>query len=208
MDPSQVVLVDLFAPRSVFSTYELDAPTVPVSLDFAEYSKILSRASSEDRIIMALHDVSLSVIIERKSGTFRREFYLPLIDISESSADVETPATRSTVTIRAKLLKDALRDSGLFSTSAVFIARDDVFMIEARSQQGTTRVVAKPGDDVIIDSDLESISRYSLPYVQNIIKAADPDGFITLSFGNDTPARIEYRVSNIKLTFFLAHMIL
>ena len=208
MDPSQVVLVELFAPKDVFSKYELGAPSVPVALDFSEYTKILSRAGGDDRVRMSLEDVSLSVIIERVNGSFRREFYLPLMDISDRDADIPLPEASTTVTIRAKLLKDALRDSGLFATSAVFVARPDVFMIEAKSQQGITRVVARPGDDVKISSELESISRYSLPYVQNIVKAADPDSFITISFGNDTPARIEYHVSGIKLTFFLAHMIL
>ncbi len=208
MDPSQVVLVELFAPKDVFSKYELGAPNVPVPLDFSEYTKILSRAGSDDRVRMKLEDVSLSVVIERVNGSFRREFYLPLRDVSDQATEVSIPNATSTVMIRARLLKDALRDSGLFATSAVFVARPDVFMVEAKSQQGITRVVAHPGDDVKISSDFESISRYSLPYVQNIVKAADSDTFITLAFGNDTPAKITYDVSGIRLTFFLAHMIL
>jgi len=38
MDPSQVVLVELFAPKEVFSKYELGAPSVPIPLDFSEYT--------------------------------------------------------------------------------------------------------------------------------------------------------------------------
>jgi proliferating cell nuclear antigen len=207
IDPSQVVLVDLFAPKSLFSKYSVEG-SIPVPLDFSEYTKILSRVGAEDRLRMRLEDVNLAILVERAGGEFRREFYLPLIDVQEREADIPTVPNANTVSIRARLLKDALRDSGIFATSAVFVARPDLFMIEAKSQQGVTRMVARPGDDVKITGESESISRYSLPFVQNIVKAADADSFITISFGSDTPVRIEYSVSGIKLKFFLAHMVI
>lgn len=208
IDPSQVVLVDFFAPKSLFSEYQLADSSIRVPLDLNEYTKILSRVSGEDRLFMALEDVNLSVVLERADGTLRREFYVPLMDVPDREAEITPVEGAVTVKVLARIMKDALKDAGLFSSSAVLVARGDILMVEAKGQSGVTRTVARSGDAVSIEGGPEAVSRYSLPFLQNIIRPVDPDSFIELSFGNDTPLKISYRIGNVSLTFFLAHMIL
>ncbi|HID08772.1 TPA: hypothetical protein EYP13_00930 [Candidatus Micrarchaeota archaeon] len=208
IDPSQVVLVDFFAPRSAFTEYELTDSSIRVPLDLNEYTKIISRVSSDDRILMVLEDVNLSVVLERSDGTLRREFYLPLMDVPDREAEITPVEGAVTVRVLARVVKDALKDAGLFSSSAVLVAREDIFMVEAKGQAGVTRTVARRGPAVSIEGGPEAVSRYSLPFLHNIVRPADPDSFVELSFGNDTPLRISYRIGDVRLTFFLAHMIL
>jgi len=208
IDPSQVVLVDFFAPRSIFTKYKLSSPPIRVPLDLSEYTKILARVSGEDRLSMALEDVNLSVILERPDGSLRREFYVPLMDVPDREAEITPVEGAVTVKILGRIMKDALKDAGIFSSSAVLVAREDIFMVEAKGQSGVTRTVARKGDAVKIEGGPEAVSRYSLSFLQNIIRPADPDSFVTLSFGNDTPLSISYKIGDISLRFYLAHMIL
>ncbi|MDN5358313.1 MAG: proliferating cell nuclear antigen [Candidatus Diapherotrites archaeon] len=208
IDPSQVVMVDFFAPRSVFREYNLVESPIRVPIDLSEYTKILSRASSEDRLVMALEDVNLYVLLELPNGTLRREFYIPLMDVPDREAEIAPVEGVVTVRVLGRIIKDALKDAGIFSSSAVLVARDDVFMVEAKGQTGVTRTVAREGDGVSIEGGPEAVSRYSLSFLQNIVRAADPDGFVTMVFGNDTPLKISYEIGGIRLTFFLAQMIL
>ncbi len=208
IDPSQVVFVDFFAPRSIFSRYELASSPIRVPLDLNEYAKILARVSGGERLSMVLEDVNLSVVLERPDGSLRREFYVPLMDIPDHDVEMSPVEGAVTVQILGKIMKDALKDAGIFSSSAVIVARDDIFMVEAKGQAGVTRTVARKGDAVRIEGGPEAVSRYSLSFLQNIIRPADPDSFVTLSFGNDTPLSISYKIGDISLRFYLAHMIL
>ncbi len=208
IDPSQVVLVDMSAPRNVFSTYELADSSIRAPLDLSEYSKILARVSGEDRMLTLLEDVNLSIVLERPDGSLRREFYVPLVDIPDKEAEISPIEGSVTIRLPARILKDALKDAGIFSSSAVLVARDDIFMVEAKGQAGVTRTVVRKGDLVSIEGGPEAVSRYSLPFFQNIVRPADPDSTVTLSFGNDTPLRVTYTVGGISLGFYLAHMVL
>ena len=208
IDPSQVVLVDFFAPRSTFTAYHLADTSIRVPLDLSEYTKIISRVSADDRLLMVLEDVNLSLVFERSDGALRREFHVPLMDIPDRETDISPVEEAVRVKIPARIMKDALKDAGLFSSAAVLVARDDFFMVEAKGQAGVTRSVARKGSAVTIEGSPEAVSMYSLPFLQNIIRPADPDSLIELSFGNDAPLKISYRIGDVSLTFYLAHMIL
>lgn len=208
IDPSQVVLVDFSAPRKIFADYSISDTSIRIPLDLSEYSKILSRASIDDHLSMVLEDVNLSIVLERSDGSLRREFSVPLMDVPDRGVDMVPFDGAVTVKILVRMLKDALKDAGLFSSTAVLVARDDVFMVEARGDGGNTRTVARRGETVTIEGASEAVSMYSLSFLQNIIKPADPDGFVELSFGSDTPLRVAYSVGDVKLTFYLAQMIL
>ncbi|HIQ10055.1 MAG TPA: hypothetical protein EYH23_00865 [Euryarchaeota archaeon] len=208
IDPSQVVLVDFFAPKNVFTEYETADASIRVPLDLGEYTKILSRASTDDRLLMVLEDVNLFVALERSDGSLRREFYIPLMDVPDRGADISPTGGTVTVRLLARIFKDALKDAVLFSSAAVLVARGDVFMVEAKGQGGTARTVARRGENVSIEGGPEAVSMYSLPFLQNIVRPADPDSFVELSFGSDTPLKVSYAVGGVNLTFYLAHMIL
>ena len=204
MDPSQIVYMEMNAPRSVFSTYRVSAPDIPVPLDLSEYTKILSRVSQGDRLRMALRDVDLHVRIEGAGGRVVREFRLSLLDVKETPVNVSVPEGSVEVKLPARSLKDALKDAALFSNSVLLRYDGEVFVVEAKGSSGFSRTVIRAG----FEKGEERASRYSLPFLQNILRHAEPESEVIVRFSSDAPLYISYSLSGIRLSFFLAHMIL
>lgn|GEM_PF-524018 len=208
IDPSQVVLVEMHAPESMFSSYEVKTPPIRVPLNLGDYSRILARAGAEDVLSMELDDVVLKTVLERQDGTLRREFVLSLVDVPDNDTEISRPADVAHVTLAAKVMKEALRDASLFSSSVLLVARNDALLIEARAQSNFTRTIVRPGPNLNVSTTAEAASRYSLPILQNIVRYAESDEFLDLKFGTDTPLEVNYKLGPIRMRFYLAHMIL
>ena len=103
IDPSQIVLVDYFVGKKVFDTYKVEPNFV--GIDLAEFSKLMQRVRSRDKLLMDISDVEMKIRLE---SNLKRSFKLPLIDISEE--DVKVPDIRydTSVEISASALRELL----------------------------------------------------------------------------------------------------
>jgi hypothetical protein len=81
-------------------------------------------------------------------------------------------------------------------------------LIEARGSAGTLHSVAKQAKSISIKASKEVVSKYSLNFLQNIVKDAEPEQKILLQLRNDAPMRVSYKIGPAQIEFFLAHMIL
>ncbi len=208
IDPSQIVYVEFFAPKQFFSRYELASPEVRAPISLTELSKILSRIGQADRILLELEDVELHIHVESGGGRVRKEFRLGLIDVEEQEFHMDLPQNPAKVELPAGVLRDALKDAALFSNSVILRASPDTFVVEAKGSGGFTRTIIRPGPAVSVETSGDKASRYSLPFLANILKEADSDTPVSLQFSTDSPILIRYSLQGIKLSFFLAHMIL
>ena len=208
IDPSQIVYVEFFAPRQFFSRYTLASPEVRVPISLTELSKILSRLGQADRILLELEDVELHVYVESGGGRIRKEFRLGLIDVSEQEFNMDLPQDLARVELPAGVLRDALKDAALFSNSVILRASPGTFVVEAKGSGGSTRTIVRSSPSVSIETAGDKASRYSLPFLTNILKEADADTQVSLQFSTDSPILIKYSIQGIRLSFFLAHMIL
>ena len=208
IDPSQIVYIEFFAPKQFFSRYVLASPEVRVPVSLTELSKILSRLGQSDRILLELEDVELHVYVESGGGRIRKEFRLGLIDVSEQEFSAELPENPARVELPAGVLRDALKDASLFSNSVILRASPGTFVVEAKGSGGSTRTIIRSGPNVSIETAGDRVSRYSLPFLTNILKEADADTPVHLQFSTDSPVLINYSIQGIRLSFFLAHMIL
>ena len=81
-------------------------------------------------------------------------------------------------------------------------------LIEARGSAGTLHTVAKQSKGVAIKVKSEVVSKYSLNFLQNIVKDAEPEQKILLELKSDAPMRVSYKLGPAEIEFYLAHMIL
>jgi len=81
-------------------------------------------------------------------------------------------------------------------------------LIEARGSSGTLSTVAKQAKGISIKAKSEVVSKYSLSFLQNIVKDAEPDQKILLQLKSDSPMRVSYKLGQANIEFYLAHMIL
>jgi len=84
IDPSQVVLVDYFVDRKFFDKYIVEPNFVGV--DLVEFNKIMQRSLPHDRLFLDVSDAEMKIRFE---SDMKRNFRLPLIDVSEE--EIKTP---------------------------------------------------------------------------------------------------------------------
>ncbi len=203
IDPSQIVLVDYSIAKSSFDKFLIE-PTY-IGVDLVELNKIMSRILPNDKMVLDLTENEMSIHF---SGELSRNFKLPLIDVSEQEINVPSTKFDAVIEINAKMFKEALKDASLFGSSVILRAKSNQFMIEARGSSGTLKTVAKEAKKVIVKTNSEVVSKYSLNFLANIVKEADSDSKIKLELKGDAPMKVSYSIGGSRIEFHLAHMIL
>jgi len=203
IDPSQIVLVHYVAPAAIFDDFEVEPSFVGIDLE--EFNKVMKRALHNDTLEMDLDDSHLLVKLR---GNLERSFRLSLIDITDDEAEIPQQEYDAVIEVNARTLQEALKDAALFGSSIVFKVEKGKLLIEARGSQGTLRTEAKQSDLIKIKASKDVTSKYSLNFLENIVKEADPDSTISLELKNEAPMRISYPIEDTKIQFYLAHMIL
>ncbi|MDO8628012.1 MAG: hypothetical protein Q7K42_06095, partial [Candidatus Diapherotrites archaeon] len=112
------------------------------------------------------------------------------------------------IEVTAKLFKEALKDASLFSGGIVLRVENGKLFIEARGSKGALKTVAKSAKSISVNSKEEIVSKYSLSYLMNIVKEADPEKKILIELKTDAPMKVSYKIGNAEITYYLAHMIL
>ncbi len=200
---SQIVLVVIEMDNKVFEQYSIEPSFVVV--DMLELSKMLSRALPNDKLILDISDSEMGI---RLDGIISRSFFLPLIDVSDDEVNIPKTGFDASVEITARIFKESLKDASLFGSSVVLRVKDNQLFIEARGTSGTLKSVAKQTKQVVVEAKSEVVSKYSLNFLQNIVREADPNKKIRLELKSDAPMRISYKIGVSPIEFHLAHMIL
>ncbi len=203
IDPSQIVLVNFRMPKASFEKFDLEPSFI--GLDLVELNKIMQRSLPEDRLSLDLNDSEMRLLF---FGELERSFNLPLIDVSEDEVTIPSAEFEAEITIKARILKEALKDASLFGSSVVLRVKEGSLSIEARGSQGTMKTLAKQTKNVEVRSNKEVVSKYSLNFFSNLLKEADPDSKVKLQLKTDAPMKVSYRLGNSEIEFHLAHMIL
>lgn len=202
MDPSQIVLVEYEMPKSAFDKFDIESNYAGV--DLVELARIMSRALPEDKMLMDLND---SEMLIKFDGTLERSFKLPLLDISDDEIKTPKHTPEATVEIESRIMKEALKDASLFGSSVVLKVKGKQFFVEARGSGGVLNTVSK-NSGVKVTSSKEIVSKYSLNFLQNIVKEAEVGEKITMELKTDAPMKVSYKIGKSDIKFYLAHMIL
>jgi len=202
-DPSQVILVDLFVPRKFFQKFEVEPSFVGINL--AELNRILQRSQTNDVLKMDLTD---SELVLHFHGELNRSFHLSLIDVAKDEPSIPNPKFDAVVQVSARVLKESLKDAALFGNSVVLKASGNALTVESRGNQGTLQSIASQTSVVSVKATAETVGKFNLTFLQNVVREADSDKKITLELKTDAPMKISYLIGDIPMQFYLAHMIL
>ncbi len=199
-DPAEVSLVDFFMPSKSFDKFDVE-PTF-TGIDLRELNKITSRILPGDRLYIELTDSEMVITLD---GDTLRKFSLSLIDLAFDEPPTPSINFTTIVTIKARDLKEMLKDASLFGNSVLLRTRGDKFIVEARSSYGSTKSQAKK---VKIEGGKDVVSKYSLSFLTNMIKHADPDKDVVIKLKTDETTLLSYDIGNAKIKFYLAAMII
>lgn len=201
VDPSQIVLVDYAIDKKAFASYEIEPCYVGISV--AELSKILGRSMPNDRMLLDVTDNDITIKLE---GEFSRSFKLPLIDVPDTEIDTPKASFDAKVEIGGKIIKECVKDAGLFDTAVIVKVKNGSFMMEAKGAAGMMNTAAKKGRHIEIKSNSEAVAKYSLSFLSNIVKEVGNDDKVSFEFKTDSPMHISYNIGSSNIQFYLAPM--
>ncbi len=193
MDPSHVMLVDFYIPKSAFEEFAIEKETV-LFIHLENVSKILRRASRSDKLMIESDGTKLSIGLISKGGVIRT-FSMPLI----SSTYEEVPELSLEFNTFAKTLGPAV-SSALSILEDVgdvikFKVHKEGISLTGSSELGEIEFIFNTTTGTLIDfqppQDVEEFSNsYSSEYITFITPIAKIAETVTFRLGPELPCEI------------------
>ncbi|MEK6848684.1 MAG: DNA polymerase sliding clamp [Nanoarchaeota archaeon] len=196
LDPANVAMVSLFIPSAVFSQFQASGEIIGVSLD--SLKSILRRAGSASALSMKSEDNTLMIEIADK---IRRTFTLALIDIDTEDKALPKLEFSANVAMPCTDFIDSIEDCSIVADSCSFALADSKFIIEAKGLNSARSEFST--DEASIKGE-PAKSRYSIEYLQKMLKASKLSENIQVSFGNSYPLKLEFINPQANVIFILA----
>ncbi len=203
MDPASVSMVIFKLLPSAFLDYECEKDDL-MTLNITNFVSVLKRARTNDRIAFELTENKLKI---RMVGDFKREFSLPLIDTPPQSQKVPDLDFNSKIELFANVLQDGIKDASMVSDCIMFETNQEKFTIKSFGETSETKLVLEKSSPSMVSMEVsgDSSSKYSIDYLEKILKAAKSSDKINLNFSTDYPVKIECnKLDKYQLNFILA----
>lgn len=203
MDPSHVILLDLWFPVEAFEVFEVDEK-VDIGVSLEDVAKILRRARKEDKLELGVEGNKFTLTLV---GRGRRKFSVPLLDIT--AEEIPEPSLEFKVSARlmSDVYRDAIKDLELIGDVIKFEAREGELKISSSSELGEAEIVlsTETGSLAEIEVEGEHSAAYSLEYFSELSGAARVADAVVIKFSSDMPALIEHELpQGAKFSFLIA----
>lgn len=203
MDPASVAMVDYLILPSAFLDYAAHE-TYHATININNLVEILKRSRANDQITFELTENKFKITMQ---GDFKRSFSIPLIDTPPSSQNVPELDFKTRVEIVAAALRDGIKDAQMVSDCVVFETKPESFAIKSFGDTSETNMLLtkESASLVALDSSTEEKAKYSLDYLDKIMKGSKIADRIILRYGTDYPMRIDCTaIDKLRLSFILA----
>lgn len=202
MDPSGISMIAFFIPSKAFSKYDVDKPTA-IGLNLDNLSKFLSSAREGEQLSMK--EAGNKLAIEFIGQHSRRRYKLPMIEAKKENDKEPKVVFESMIEVRSDALKEILKDANLLSSYIGFKTEKNAFSIAAKGDAGELEEDHDLADSIKkLQVDKPSFATFNLEYLERIISACPSGAYISLSLKSEEPVRIDYKVGDATLAYFLA----
>ena len=203
MDPSQIAMVDFFFPKAAFEKYEI-TPT-RIGINFEDLDKVMARARAGEKLTIKLDDSKARLVLTFK-GKATRRFVVPLLDIGGTTPKKPQIDFESRLKFNGNFLKEALKDTQLMASHVVLKTDPDAFIIESQGDKGEANIRAEKSSDEVFDFDVKKNARamFPLEYLNDLLKGTDSATNVELGLRTDAPLKVEYRIGEASITYYLA----
>lgn len=198
IDPANVAMVIFMLPAPAFSQLEVTEEELGINLE--SFKAVLRRASYQSALVMKTEDNFLKLEIHDR---IKREFTLTLIDLEKKDRPIPMLDFSSRVQLNSLDFTEAVEDCSIVADSCSFESNPEKFTISARGSLNSANLTYS-SDEAQIESPSPIKSKYSLEYLQKMVRAAKMTEKITLNFGNDYPLKLEFKTPLAELAFILA----
>lgn len=205
LNSNNVVMVIFRLLKGNFESYNIEEET-QISLSLDHLNSVLKACDDKAPLRLEFKDTKskLKVVSEGKS---KKEFELVLIDFRDDNLQ-KIPALEFPVKVvsSSSQFSTAVNDLGFLEEGvALSISQDKIFSMEGKTSSLSGKVDFTQDVSVNTTEDKEVMCRYSMDYLKKFIKAEKMVKQVELSFSNDYPLKIEYKlVDKMLLGFILA----
>lgn len=205
MDPASVAMVIFHLLPSNFIEYNTDKQTI-ITLSIDKLVNVLRRANVNDKVTLQLDEEENKLKILMKGKT-SRHFSIPIIAGTKEEQKIPDLKFNSKIELDASILKNAVKDAAMISDCLVFEASKEGLKMYTKSDYGETETdVAKDSEGLIsLNVNEKSKAKYSIEYLDKMIKATKFTDVLTIQFSTDYPIRMDFNVlDKLQLSFILA----
>ena len=199
IDPANVALVDFKIPSKAFSKFEIEKDE-ELGLNLEDFKQVLRRIPTNASLVLERENSNLRVKIEDKA---KRTFNLALINIEKDEKKIPSLNFDSKIEIDSMNFSDIVNDAAIVADSCSLVANKDNFFIEAKGTLHSSKTEFN-SDEVKIETEKESRSKYSLDYLVKFAKASKFADKLKIFFSTEYPARFEFKSDQLELSFILA----
>lgn len=205
LNSNNVVMVIFRLLQTNFEKYDVKED-VQISLSLDHLSSVLKSCDDKAKLILEVDDGSnkLKIISEGKN---KKEFELSLIDFrDENLQKVPNLSFPIKIVSASTAFNSAISDLGFLEEGVGLKVEKGKFSMEGKTNSMSGKVDFTTDVDVSVeDSNANYHSRYSMDYLKKFIKAEKIVNNVELSFNNDYPLKIEYKIlDKLLLGFILA----
>ncbi|MBR9704272.1 DNA polymerase sliding clamp [Candidatus Pacearchaeota archaeon] len=198
IDPANVAMTVFKLPKQAFSEFEVEGDEVlGVSLD--SLKAVLRRIKTGSILIMSKRENELNIQIRDK---VKREFNLALIEIEGEEKKVPNLEFGAKIEMASVDFSEAVEDSLVVADSCTFLSEPDKFIIKAKGSLNSFK--SEFSSDELSITAINAQSKYSLEYLQKMIKATKITDKVIINFSDDYPLKLEFNTPFIQLAFILA----
>jgi proliferating cell nuclear antigen len=198
IDPANVAMVSFKLPAEAFSDFEVDSEEVlGVSLD--SLKAVLRRVKTGSVLLLSKQENEINIQIKDK---IKREFNLALIEIEGEEKKIPSLEFVSKVEMSSTDFLEAIEDCSVVADSCSFITEPDKFLIKAKGALNSFKSEFSSDELSIVAQS--ATSKYSLEYLQKMIKATKITDRVVINFSTDYPLKLDFKTPFIDLSFILA----
>lgn len=202
LNSNNVVMVIFRLLATNFEKYEIEEES-QISLSLEHLNSVLKSCDDNAKLSLLRGDENkLKVISEGKN---KKEFELSLIDFTDDNLQ-KVPNLNFPVKVVASSMAftTGVNDLGFLEEGVSFKIEDGVFSMEGKTASMSGKIDFKEGIDLKAEGD-KYHCRYSMDYLKKFTKADKIVKNVELSFNNDYPLKIEYKIlDRLLLGFILA----
>jgi proliferating cell nuclear antigen len=205
LNSNNVVMVVFRLLKTNFEQYSIKED-VQISLSLEHLSNVLKSCDDKANLTLKVDDENSKLQITSQ-GKNKKEFELSLIDFRDENLQ-KVPDLKFPVKIvsSAQAFTSTIGDLGFLEEGVTLSVNSSKFSMEGKTNSMAGKIDFDSDVDVSVeDSSKEYLSRYSMDYLKKFIKADKIVNTVELSFSNDYPLKVEYKiVDRLLLGFILA----
>lgn len=202
LNSNNVVMVIFRLLSTNFTKYDIKEET-KISLSLEHLSNVLKSCDDKAPLTLIIEENNkLKIVSEGKN---KKEFELSLIEFSDDNLQ-KVPSLEFPVKmiLSSSNFTSAITDLGFLEEGVNFKVEEKVFTMEGKTNTMAGKIDFK--DNISIESDNKEYNcRYSMDYLKRFTKAEKIVNNVELSFHNDYPLKVEYKIlDKLLLGFILA----